>query len=61
MNATAAHALALVLIGGPVAMLSPFVIARLLVDQHGSQVADDIAHLSDVPSVPTARRELINR
>ncbi|MFF0659258.1 hypothetical protein [Micromonospora tulbaghiae] len=52
MNATAAYALVLVLIGGPVAMLSPFVIARLLVDQHADRVADDIAHLSDVPRVP---------
>ncbi|MEV0733300.1 hypothetical protein [Polymorphospora sp. NPDC050346] len=43
MNATAAYALALALIGTPVTMLAPFVIARLLVDRHGDQVADDIA------------------
>ncbi|WP_433228980.1 hypothetical protein ACQP2H_24120 [Micromonospora sp. CA-248260] len=39
MNATAVYALALVLIGGPVAMLSPFAIARLLVNQHADQIA----------------------
>ncbi|MGC4758809.1 hypothetical protein [Micromonospora trifolii] len=61
MTDTAAYALALVLIGGPLAMLAPFAIARLLVDEHADQVADDIAHLSDVPTVPTTRRELINR
>ncbi|MFE9206226.1 hypothetical protein [Micromonospora sp. NPDC007230] len=53
MNTTAAYALALVLIGGPLAMLAPFVIARRLTEQHAEQVADGIAHLSDVPSVPT--------
>ncbi|MFI7661793.1 hypothetical protein ACIBTW_23205 [Micromonospora parva] len=53
MNETAAYALALVLIGGPLAMLAPFVIARRLVDQHGDRVADHIDHLSDVPNVPT--------
>ncbi|WP_349880836.1 hypothetical protein ABIH81_14975 [Micromonospora sp. HUAS YX12] len=61
MNSTAAYTLALVLIGGPLAMLAPFVIARRLVDQHGDQVADDIARLSDVPTVPTTRRELSHR
>ncbi|MER7589354.1 hypothetical protein ABTW72_17645 [Micromonospora sp. NPDC127501] len=47
MNETAAYALALVLIGGPLAMLAPFVIARRLVDQHGDQVADHVAHFSN--------------
>lgn len=53
MNATAAYALVLVLIGGPVVMLAPFVIARRLAERHAEQIADDIAHLSDVPDVPT--------
>jgi hypothetical protein len=48
----AAYALALVLIGGPLSMLAPFVIARRTVERHAEQVADDLAHLSDVPSVP---------
>ncbi|HEY0700423.1 MAG TPA: hypothetical protein VGD43_21790 [Micromonospora sp.] len=41
MNATVAHALVLALIGGPVVMLSPFALARLLVDQHGHRAAVD--------------------
>ncbi|MFI7281698.1 hypothetical protein ACIBOV_15725 [Micromonospora chersina] len=61
MNDTTVYALGLVLVGGPAVMLAPFAIARRLVDQHGQQVADDIAQLADVPSVPTTRRELINR
>lgn len=52
MNTTAAYALALVLIGGPAVMLAPFVIARRTAERHAEQVADDIAHLSDVPNVP---------
>ncbi|MFI5849372.1 hypothetical protein ACIA8B_14885 [Micromonospora chalcea] len=51
MNETAAYALVLVLIGGPVAMLSPFAIARLLIDQHADQVAADTA-------ARTARKEI---
>lgn len=42
MNETAAHALLLVLIGGPVVMLSPFAIARLLVGRHSNQTARTI-------------------
>ncbi|MDG9674975.1 hypothetical protein [Micromonospora sp. DH14] len=61
MNDTTAYTLALVLVGGPAVMLAPFAIARGLVDQHAHQVADDIAHLADVPTVATTRRELINR
>ncbi|SCF45047.1 hypothetical protein [Micromonospora mirobrigensis] len=34
MNGTAAYALGLILIGGPVSMLAPFVIARRLVERH---------------------------
>ncbi|RAN94809.1 hypothetical protein [Micromonospora noduli] len=61
MNDTTAYALALVLTGGPAAMLAPFAVARLLVDQHAHQVADDNTRLADVPTVATTRRELINR
>ncbi|MFI9531542.1 hypothetical protein [Micromonospora rosaria] len=48
MNETAAYALFLVLIGGPVAMLSPFAIARLLIDQHAEQVAADTAARKEI-------------
>ncbi|MFI7429253.1 hypothetical protein ACIBPB_19880 [Micromonospora sp. NPDC049836] len=42
MNATAAYALVLVLIGGPAVMLAPFVIARRTAERHAEQVADDV-------------------
>ncbi|MFD6712343.1 hypothetical protein AMK25_22400 [Micromonospora sp. TSRI0369] len=61
MTNTAAYALALVLIGGPTVMLTPFVVACLLAAQHSQQVADDIAHQAGAPSVATSRRELIAR
>ncbi|MGC5381236.1 hypothetical protein ACPXB1_22450 [Micromonospora sp. DT68] len=54
MNATAAYALALVLIGGPLSMLAPFVIARRLVERHAEQVATDT-------TPRTNAQELINR
>ncbi|MEU8170715.1 hypothetical protein AB0B97_29870 [Micromonospora sp. NPDC049004] len=57
MNETAAYALALVLIGGPPAMLAPFVIARRLVDQHGHQVADHIAHFPHLDTTTPATKE----
>lgn len=40
MNGTAAYALGLVLIGGPVSMLAPFVIARRLVERHAAPAPD---------------------
>ncbi|PYC75191.1 hypothetical protein C7C45_04800 [Micromonospora arborensis] len=62
MNETAAYALALVLIGGPLAMLAPFVIARRLVDQHGDQVADNVAHFPHLDTTPaTTRKEHSHR
>ncbi|MEU4382788.1 hypothetical protein [Micromonospora echinofusca] len=51
MTDTAAYALALVLIGGPLSMLAPFVIARRLVVKHADQVAADNA-------ARTARKEI---
>ncbi|MGY4895047.1 hypothetical protein ACWEEK_05720 [Micromonospora aurantiaca (nom. illeg.)] len=60
MNATAAYALGLVLIGGPVSMLAPLAVARLLVERHARQVADDIARRPRLDATAT-RRELINR
>ncbi|MFI7305514.1 hypothetical protein ACIBM8_20065 [Micromonospora aurantiaca] len=60
MNATAAYALGLVLIGGPASMLAPLAVARRLVERHAHRVADDIARLPRLDATAT-RRELINR
>ncbi|SCG79581.1 hypothetical protein [Micromonospora humi] len=46
MNGTAAYALGLVLIGGPVSMLAPFAIARRLVERHAAPASDVPATLA---------------
>ncbi|WBB66914.1 hypothetical protein [Micromonospora sp. WMMD812] len=51
MNGTAAYALGLILIGGPVSMLAPFAIARRLVERHAER---PVAPLPDVPSTLAA-------
>ncbi len=55
MNATAAYALGLVLIGGPASMLAPFAIARRLVERHAGRAA---VPTPDVPS-PLAAGEAV--
>ncbi|MFD6640295.1 hypothetical protein ACFWDN_31265 [Micromonospora chalcea] len=57
MTDTAAYALALVLIGGPLSMLAPLAIARRLVERHAEQVATPTADTTP----RTTRKELINR
>ncbi|MFR9777297.1 hypothetical protein ACL02O_14725 [Micromonospora sp. MS34] len=57
MTDTAAYALVLVLTGGPLSMLAPFVIARRLVERQAEQVATPTTDATP----RTARKELISR
>lgn len=62
MTDTAVYALVLTLAGGPLSMLAPVAVARLLAESHADRVADDISHLPRLDTTPgTTRKELINR